>query len=574
MIKKRKGSNNFYVRVHIPKHLQARLGNKKTRWLSLRTPDRKIAKARAPAAIARIHQEIYGTPDVNLIKPTRSMLQRFARKYYEQQIEANLDERTHDAEHVRERYLENPNVWSEYVAELQEAFAVSDYSAVDTDFFAFNCGLDLPVGSVLYLEFEQMLMRAEIEAAQRYVEYDRANFSGTPTDPMLTTPYVEPAHESKAKPTTTARAGETLMDLYEKYAIHKSARVTKDTIEQRRKVVLRFSEYVGHNKKPSNILKTEAGTWRDDLYHWPLHANQKLAFKGKAFKDVIKANESVGHPTISVPTIISYVGDVSTYFDWLEREGHIPVNIVAGLAPEKEIGEQKVLPFTTDEMREFFNAPIYTGCMGTENIATLTQKGPAHIRDWRFWLPLIALYSGARQGEIAQLETKDIQNEKGIWFIHINNSGEDKRKSVKSAYAKRSIPIHSQLEKIGFLNFVAERKHSEATYLFPDLERDNKEQFGAVSKFFGKYLIRIGIKEKGNREKTFHSFRHGFTDELRKEYSEDQFKPLLGHSGRSVTGGYGTGETYSVAKRKIMIETVEYDGLNLDHIKPYVSNSR
>lgn len=182
---------------------------------------------------------------------------------------------------------------------------------------------------------------------------------------------------------------------------------------------------------------------------------------------------------------------------------------------------------------------------------------------------MIALFSGARQGEIAQLETQDIQNEKGIWFIHINNSGEDKRKLVKSAYAKRSIPIHSQLEKIGFLNFVAEQKQSGSTHLFPNLERDNKGQFGSVSKFFGKYLIHIGIKEKGNREKTFHSFRHGFTDELRKEYSEDQFKPLLGHSGRSVTGGYGTGETYSVAKRKIMIETVNYEDLSLDHITSY-----
>jgi len=383
MITKRDGSNNFYVRFQVPKESQKRV-RKKEIWQSLRTSDRKKAEALAPSVLVKIQERIHGIPDTNLIKPTRPLLRRLARKYYEQQIEANLDERTHDADHVRERYLENPNDWSEYVEELREAFAVSDYSVVDTDIFAYDCGLDLPVGSALYSEFEQMLMRAEIEAAQRYAEYDRADFSGTPSDPMLTTPYVEPAREPESKPTATARSGETLMDLYEKYAVHKSARVTKDTIEQRRKIVLRFSEYVGHNKKPSDILKIEAGTWRDALYHWPLHANQKLAFKGKSFRDVVKANESVGHPTISLPTIISYVGDVSTYFDWLEKEGHIPINVVAGLAPEKEVGEQKVLPFTVSEIREFFNAPIYTGCKGTENIATLTQKGPVHVRDWRF----------------------------------------------------------------------------------------------------------------------------------------------------------------------------------------------
>jgi hypothetical protein len=73
--------------------------------------------------------------------------------------------------------------------------------------------------------------------------------------------------------------------------------------------------------------------------------------------------------------------------------------------------------------------------------------------------------------------------------MHITNSGEDSEKSVKTAYAKRRVPIHSRLEQIGLLNFVAKQRQSGSVRLFPDLKRDNKGQFGAVSKFYGKYLI-------------------------------------------------------------------------------------
>ena len=38
--------------------------------------------------------------------------------------------------------------------------------------------------------------------------------------------------------------------------------------------------------------------------------------------------------------------------------------------------------------------------------------------DWRYWIPLVCLFTGARLGEIAQLRTEDVRRERGIWFMH------------------------------------------------------------------------------------------------------------------------------------------------------------
>lgn len=40
------------------------------------------------------------------------------------------------------------------------------------------------------------------------------------------------------------------------------------------------------------------------------------------------------------------------------------------------------------------------------------------LLDYR-WLVLLALYTGARIEELAQLDRQDVRQEAGVWFIHI-----------------------------------------------------------------------------------------------------------------------------------------------------------
>lgn len=78
------------------------------------------------------------------------------------------------------------------------------------------------------------------------------------------------------------------------------------------------------------------------------------------------------------------------------------------------------------------------------------------IRDrkkiWRFYIPLIAMTTGARINEICQLGINDIKKEKNIWYYDLND--EEETKSLKTIKSKRKVPIHSIVLEQGFLEFV------------------------------------------------------------------------------------------------------------------------
>ncbi len=67
------------------------------------------------------------------------------------------------------------------------------------------------------------------------------------------------------------------------------------------------------------------------------------------------------------------------------------------------------LPFSTEQLRAIFNAPPYDDA-----------DAP---RGARFYVPLVALYSGARLNEICQLATDNVQTMDGVQVIVIRAGG-------------------------------------------------------------------------------------------------------------------------------------------------------
>ena len=93
---------------------------------------------------------------------------------------------------------------------------------------------------------------------------------------------------------------------------------------------------------------------------------------------------------------------------------------------------------------------------------------PGHdrIRDHRYWLPLIMLFSGARPAEIAQLLTDDVRKVHGHWVMHITSEG-SKEKSVKTRGSMRVVPLHSELGRLGFTEYCEEMRRRGEQRCFP-----------------------------------------------------------------------------------------------------------
>lgn len=118
-----------------------------------------------------------------------------------------------------------------------------------------------------------------------------------------------------------------------------------------------------------------------------------------------------------------------------------------------------------------------------------------------------------RLSEICQLLTTDVAEHDGV-NVFINRTSNDEEKKLKSVSSRRIIPVHPELVRMGFLDFVSEKRRAGERYLFPELRTsDVGKHSSAVSKWYHRSLVSVGIKRP---EITFHSFRHSFRDALRR----------------------------------------------------------
>ncbi len=123
-----------------------------------------------------------------------------------------------------------------------------------------------------------------------------------------------------------------------------------------------------------------------------------------------------------------------------------------------------------------------------------------------YWVPLAALYTGATQGELVQLYVEDVYQVDGTWVISINDKGDKRLKNEDGR--PRVVPVHGQLIKLGFISFVEKCKEAKQLKLYPDEERNGRDQFSAFSKRFNRYRKKCGVGVSEDDKVDFHSFRH------------------------------------------------------------------
>jgi integrase len=206
------------------------------------------------------------------------------------------------------------------------------------------------------------------------------------------------------------------------------------------------------------------------------------------------------------------------------------------------------------------------GCTSSKK---LHEHGPLRINDWRYWIPLIAIFTGARLGEISQLTVQDFKIANGINLMGIVAEDRDSRR-VKTVASQRWIPVHSQLIDLGLLEFVAGAQRRSVERLFPEIIADTRGMISGVpSKVLNKYLTKIGVKTEKNL--AFHSTRHTVADAIRRQGGgETDVAWVLGHAagpGLRVSAGYGDATIRNYKLLQKIIEGIEYPSISFDQLR-------
>jgi integrase len=333
-----------------------------------------------------------------------------------------------------------------------------------------------------------------------------------------------------------------------------------------------LSEVLGKDTSLASITKQDIAKVCEVMKQVPVNMTQR--YPGLSVENAIKSAERLGDKRRIAPrTLKNYYNNISSIFSLACDEGYIRANPAKSrklretFKLEKKPAEPKL--FTLEELKTIFHSPLYTGCIDdNEEWGYYRKPGPDHPRNAKFWLPLLALFHGFRLNEVCQLYVEDVGSEKGISFLNIREDLDDEQqteKRIKTASSWRKVPLHPEIIKMGFLDYVEERRNdTSSTRLFPTILIDEKT--GTYSHGSGRWFVRFfeaacGYKPKAN----FHSFRHHFATSLhRAGVSETTMKKLGGWALSGVMN-----RVYVHGELPVLFEgisKVEYPGLDLSHL--------
>lgn len=136
------------------------------------------------------------------------------------------------------------------------------------------------------------------------------------------------------------------------------------------------------------------------------------------------------------------------------RKKFLLTNPAADVKPLKRdtvSADKKRLPLAPEQLKDFFEGKFYKSCAPDAE-----HPYSKSDRSWRYWLPLLMLFSGARPNELAQLHITDVkQTAKGTWYLDLEDEDD---KTLKTETSRRRVPLHPELVRLGILEFVEERK--------------------------------------------------------------------------------------------------------------------
>lgn len=328
------------------------------------------------------------------------------------------------------------------------------------------------------------------------------------------------------------------------------------TTLQARKTYQLFNELCG-DRPIGGYVREDAVRFKNLLCDLPANYGKAAKYKGMIATD-IAASAAPSENRLSPRTIQRHLSAMSALWDDAVEQGEAPSNIFKGfkLPSSKRPQEQRAM-WSSDKLAQLFASPIWGGCHSADR---RTKPGKEIIRDHRFWLPLIAVFSGMRQEEICQLHVEDLRQESGTWVFDINDRPP---RQLKNRNAVRLVPVHKALLSMGLLAYAKERQAAKDVRLFPQLSSGGADdRLGHnFSKNFTYYRRQIGLYQLGL---DFHSFRHSATTFMAHAgVPVPIIDQLTGHATPGETARYTKG--FRIEQLKAAVDAIDPQ-IDLSHL--------
>jgi len=539
-------NGTWHFRMAVPTPCRPRLGGLNEFKASLRTGVLREAKLLAGKLAANAHL-VYrhvqkdSIPMGNLDKKTiRALAKKWLLEgldYYEAEHLSRDKPVNAEMREARKASLES------MAAYYQEQLAAGDFSCVNPDWVAERLEREnLPIPEKDSLEFKMLtaeFMKATVDLSKIQANRTIGDYSDSLTADPIPSNSVEAVAVVRsadiASKSVDPAPDNLLSDVLDRYIegrIRAGAWTERSQADFLPKLQF-FKQQVG-NIAIEKLSREHVRDFKLVVDRLPARYGITKKYKELSLEEVLKASIPLDD-RMSPSSLSKYYGTINSFLIWLKKnydgvgEG---LSDVLAIKINRQVDALRDV-FTEADLAKIFKSEIYAKA-GAE-------------KSFKYWIPLLGLYTGMRLEEICQLYVEDLVVEDGLYCLSVND---DKDKKIKTPAAKRLVPLHPDLvDKFKFPDFVAEQKAKKNERLFPELRKQSGRFSHYASRWFNAdFLVKVGVKS-GDGKKVFHSFRHTFANAC-KVAGVDEYKAreVLGHdvSGKSITyGRYG--KRYSVA---------------------------
>ena len=287
--------------------------------------------------------------------------------------------------------------------------------------------------------------------------------------------------------------------------IHKSGDWNAD-LEQRRRVIHGFA-WISGDKRLCDYGPADAQLFAKTLRELPVDFRWGTSTEGamsRPLADVLAEIEAMPAKTPRSDrtfnrdlTIMARFSRELAKTAWRPKYGKdLIVDFNAFTTSIKAIpGETDRMPWTEEQLVCAFSSPIYTGGGGCKR--RLKNDPNATVwQDAAYWVPLLLAYTFMSREEACGLECVEVIFDVSTPFLLVKANMTKSKDGVTAAGLKRPsryrvIPLHPEILRLGFEDYVAAIEAEGHKMLFPELYRGDLAKRGGV-RFYatcGRYLL-------------------------------------------------------------------------------------
>ena len=422
-------NGRYSARLTVPQALRSIVN--KRELLEPLGPDRVEALRKLPGAIGRMHDVLLAAreelksqskPKVRTTPGRTLSLRNLAGAHYDNEMAIDDAERSIDP---AEMPANNAGLFQPAYEVILRNVASGRFSdaealaAVGWAIEGFQARGNTKVlgGTPEWRELARTLAAVHLETFSQKAARDQGDFSQERKHPLLKPPKATPDDPLKAR-IIGPDSERTLGDLAEQFAKEKA---TGDRTRHDNRVTIRMlEEQLGEPLPIYRLTRQHVHAFKRALADAP--ANYSKRFPGTTLPEATRANKArpSSYPLLNPRTINDkYLARLHAFLNWALRGDIIPDNPAAGIKVDavKE-KEPRKLNFSPDDLSRLFGEHF-------------VEDGKWGERQWAM---VIALFTGMRASEQAQVKLDSIRTERGVLVVAV----EEQTKNIGS---QRIIPF-------------------------------------------------------------------------------------------------------------------------------------